>query len=193
MALAFKISCCILAGSLLWGCPSGENAGPTTSSPSPNAANASPSVASNTNEYSVGDKISFAAAGNSKPFKVSGWSDAETKHSWTNGAVSVIAMRISPTADPLTLKIKCGGFTKEPEVKSQPVEVFANDEKIADWDVRELAEYTAPIPPAITKSGGLLTITLKIPKAVSPKSLGMGNDPRLLGLTCFEVSVTPTQ
>jgi hypothetical protein len=181
MALAFKISWCTLAGSLLFGC-----------GPSEDAVSTANNVASN--EYSIGNKIDFGANGNSKPFKVSGWSDAETKHSWTNGTVSVLAMRISPVAEPLTLKIKCGGLSKNPEVPSQPVEVFVNDQKIADWNVRELtAEYSAAIPPEISKSGGLLTITFKIPKAFSPKSLGMGEDPRLLGLACLEVSLTPTR
>jgi len=192
-ALVCKIACCIVAASLLFSCDPSENAGPTANPPSPDVTSASPNPASNSNEYSVGTMINFGSAGNSRPFKVSGWSEAETKHSWTSGAVSVIAMRISASADPLTLKVKCGGFTKDPEVSSQPVEVYANDEKIADWNVRELADYTAPIPPAISKDGGLLTITFKIPKAVSPKSLGMGEDPRLLGLTCVEVSLTPTR
>jgi hypothetical protein len=194
MALAFKISCCILAGSLLFGCGPSEDAVSTANNPSPNATTASPSVASNTNEYSIGNKINFGADGNSKAFKVSGWSDAEAKHSWTNGVVSVLVMRLPARTKPISLKMKLAGLTKDPEVPSQPVEVYVNDQKIADWDVRELAmEYTAPIPPSITKDEGLLTITLKIPKAVSPKSLGIGEDSRLLGLACMEVSLSPTQ
>jgi hypothetical protein len=193
MPLAFKILCCAVAASLLFGCDPAENAGPTASTPSPDATNASPSAPPKTNEYSVGAKIDFSSAGNSKPFKVSGWSDAETQQSWTNGPVSVLALRISPTADALTLKIKCGGFTKDPDLPTQPVEVYANDEKIADWNVRELSDYTTPIPSAISNRGGLLKITLKIPKAVSPKSLGMGQDSRLLGLSCIEASLSPTK
>src|SRR5438874_13457873 len=103
-ALTFQTSCCLLAASLLWGCGPSEDAAPTANNPSPNAPSASPSIAP-TNEYSVGDKISFVAAGNSKSFKVSGWSDAERTHSWTAGHVSVLAMRISPTNNPLTLKM----------------------------------------------------------------------------------------
>ena len=192
MALAFKSSCCILAGSLLFGCGPSQDAVSTANNPSPNATSASPSIAL-TNEYSIGNKINFSATGNSKPFKVSGWSEAESTHSWSDGTASVLAMRISPVAEPLTLKIKCAGLAKNPEVPSQPVEVFVNDQKIADWNVLELAEYSAPIPPAISKSGGLLTITLKIPKAFSPKSLGIGEDTRLLGLACMEASLTPTR
>lgn len=194
MRLVFTTLGCVLVASLFLGCGPSKDAGPTANTPTPDSSNASPGIASTTNEYSIGDKINFAANGNSKPFKVSGWSEAESTHSWTDGAVSVLAMRISPATNPLTLKMKLAGFVRDPEFPSQPVEVYANDEKIADWNVRgDQAEYTAPIPPAISKSGGLLTITLKIPKAVSPKSLGLSNDARLLGLACIEVSLTPTQ
>jgi hypothetical protein len=193
MRLVFTTLCCVLAALMLLGCGPSKDAGPTANSPTPDSTNASPRVASTTNEYSIGDKINFAANGNSKPFKVSGWSEAESTHSWTDGAVSVLAMRISPATNPLTLTMKLAGFVRDPEFPSQPVEVYANDEKIADWNVRDRADYTAPIPPAISQSGGLLTITLKIPKAASPKSLGLSNDARLLGLACIEVSLTPTQ
>jgi hypothetical protein len=190
---AFTISSCVLTALFLFGCGPSGNTGPIASSPSPEANKTTPAVASNTNEYSIGSKINFAENGNSKPFKVSGWSEAERTHSWTDGPISVLAMRIAPTTEPLTLKMKLAGFAKEPEFPFQPVTVYANDEKIANWNVREPAEFTAPIPPAISQSGGLLTITLKIPKAASPKALGMSQDPRLLGLACMEVSLTATQ
>src|ERR1700680_1057236 len=95
--LVLTIPSCILAASLLFfGCGPSENPSSTANNPSPEATGAGPSAVSNTSEYSVGDKITFGADGNSKNFKVSGWSEAEAKHSWTNGGVSVLAMRIPP-------------------------------------------------------------------------------------------------
>ena len=185
-----RIPCCVIAAALLFGCDRSENANPVANNPTPTTTSASTPVV-RTNKYAFGDKISFAAAGNSAPFKVSGWSGAEPQQSWTNGPEAVLAVRIPSVTEPLTLKIKCGAFLKKPEVPSQPVEVFANGQKIADWDVRDLAEYTAPISPAILAGGDLLTITLKIPKAISPKALGTGEDTRLLGLACFEASLAP--
>jgi hypothetical protein len=187
IARGWKTLCCILAGSLLLGCDSSDNAGPSANNPSP-------SPTARDNKYTIGDKINFAAGGNSEPFKVSGWGGAEQEQSWTIGPVAVLAMRIPSATEPLMLRIKCGAFAKPPEVPSQPVEIFANNQKVADWDVRDRAEYTAPLSPAILAAGGdLLTITLKIPKAISPKALGTGEDPRLLGLATFEASLTPTK
>lgn len=191
--LAFTTAGCAVAALLSCGCGPSKEAGPTENSPAPTPTSASSPIASASNEYSIGDKVLFGSGGNSQLFKISGWSDPEPTHSWTDGVVSVLAFRIIPVAEALTLKIKCGAFTNGEALKSQPVEVYANDEKIASWEVRDQADYTAPIPPAMSKSGGLLTITFKIPRAVSPKSLGMSSDPRLLGLACTELTLAPTQ
>ena len=191
--LAVQLLGCVAAASLFWSCGPSEDTASTAGNPKADSTAASSSIAPTTNKYSIGDTISFAATGNSKPFKVSGWSDAETRLSWTNGPVAVLALRIDPTPDPLTLRIKCGGFAKTPQGPPQPVEVFVNDQKIANWDALDLADHTAPIPPAITAGGGLLTVTLKVPNAVSPRSLGLSDDPRLLGVSCVEVSLTRAQ
>ena len=54
------------------------------------------------------------------------------------------------------------------------------------WQVvADPAEFSASIPQEITRRGGLLRITLKIPKATSPKALGTSADPRILGVACF--------
>jgi hypothetical protein len=46
-----------------------------------------------------------------------------------------------------------GGLTKEPELPYQPVEVYVNDQKVADWQLAaDPAELSAPIPKEITKA-----------------------------------------
>jgi hypothetical protein len=154
---------------------------------------------SNTPEKSVpgsdvnlayGTKVSFGTGGNSDPFRVSGWSGTESQMTWTEGTAAVLAMRVSPTNEPVTLKMKLGGLTKDPELPYQPVEVYVNDQKVADWQVvAGPAEFSASIPQEITRRGGLLRITLKIPKATSPKALGMSADPRILGVVCFDLEL----
>jgi len=61
---------------------------------------------------------------------------------------------------------------------------------MADWQVSALAEFAVAIPHDITKKGGEVTVTLKIPKATSPRALGLNADPRVLGVCCsdFELS-----
>jgi hypothetical protein len=135
-------------------------------------------------------KVSFDKGGSSEPFRVSGWSDTESQFTWTEGTSAVLAMRVSPTKAPVVLKIKLAGLTKDPELPFQPVEVYVNDEKVADWRVgANPAEFSVAIPKEMTSRGGLLTITLKIPKATSPKALGMSADPRVLGVSCFDLQL----
>ena len=77
-----------------------------------------------------------------------------------------------------------------PQLLSQPVEVFANGQKIAEWQVAGKAEFTALIPPAAGGQNKALTIELKIPKAASPRALGLSEDPRILGVSCFDLTIS---
>ncbi|MGI8820643.1 MAG: hypothetical protein ACR2ID_07245 [Chthoniobacterales bacterium] len=86
--------------------------------------------------------------------------------------------------------MKLAGLTNPPELPFQPVEVFVNDRQAAEWQVGELSDFTANIPGEITRPGGTLTITLRLPKATSPKALGQGQDPRMLGVSCLELQLT---
>lgn len=137
-----------------------------------------------------GTKVSFAESGNANAFKVSGWSKTEEKFTWSEGTSSVLRMAIAPTNDPIVLEMTIAALIKEPELPFQPVEVSANGQKIADWQVGNTAEFAAQLPRDITTKGGMLTITLKTPKATSPKALGLSVDARTLGICClyFELS-----
>jgi hypothetical protein len=53
----------------------------------------------------------------------------------------------------------------------------------------DLGEFSAAIPQEMTRRGGLLRITLKIPKATSRKALGMSADPRILGVSCYDLQL----
>ncbi len=135
-------------------------------------------------ELAYGTKVIFGHGGNSEPFRESGWSKTEEKFTWTEGTGATLRMRIPATSDPITLRMKLSGLVREPVLPYQTLEVRANSQTVAEWQVSNAAEFAAQLPPAITKAGGELTITLKIPKATSPKSLGLNVDPRVLGI-CF--------
>src|SRR4029077_3872607 len=97
--------------------------------------------------------------------RVSGWSGTEKEFTWTEGTSAVLAMRVPPTNDPVMLKMKLSGLI------NQLVEVYINDQKVAEWrHVAKPAEFSVAIPQEMTRRGGLLRIRLKIPTAVSPKA-----------------------
>ncbi|MBA2432450.1 MAG: hypothetical protein H0V56_10115 [Chthoniobacterales bacterium] len=147
------------------------------------------STAGSAPAYSYGTKISFATAGNAAPYRVSGWSDPEEQFTWTEGDTAVLAIRVPATEEGVALKIRANGFTNPPDLPAQPVEVSVNNRKIADWELGEVAEHSAILPPELVKEGGLLTFTFKMPKAVPPKAAGKGDDPRVLGMCVHEVEI----
>jgi hypothetical protein len=136
-----------------------------------------------------GTKVDFGQDGTSEKFRYSGWSKTEEKFTWSEGTPVTLKMRIFATQDSVTLRMKLSGLIKEPELPFQPVEVLVNDQKIADWQVGDVTDFVAAIPHDITKKGGELTITLKVPKATSPKALGLNADPRILGICCHELEL----
>ena len=135
-------------------------------------------------------KISFGAAGNSAAIKESGWSKVEEQFTWTEGNTATLTIPITPTEARVTLRMTVAGMIKEPEFPTHPVEVHAGDRKIADWQVGNAAPFSAPIPQELTKAGGELKLTFKMPKAVSPKDLGKNEDPRVLGLCVVDLELS---
>lgn len=148
--------------------------GPSEDEPA-NAAGASPTAAEFT------QLIRFNASSNTEAYRVSGWSHPEADFTWTEGTSAKIALPVPKTDNALELKIVMAAFIHPPELPKQPVELYAGDSKIAEWQVADTAEYVAPLPRDLTKNGGTLTIELRTPKATSPKAAGVSADPRVLG------------
>jgi len=134
--------------------------------------------------------IDFGTAGTSASIKGSGWSKPEEQFTWTEGNTATLVIPVSPTDAQVTLRMRLSGMIKEPEFPTHPVEVYVNDQKIADWQVGNTAPFSTPIPKELTKAGGRLAFTLKMPKAVSPKDLGKGEDPRALGICVFDLELS---
>jgi hypothetical protein len=147
-------------------------------------------VSAGSAELAYGATVSFRQGGGSERFRESGWSKTEEKFTWTEGTIAVLKMKIPATKNSATLKMRLAALVKEPALPFQPVEVEINGQKIADWQVSDVAEFVAAIPHDITKKGGELTITLKTPKATSPKALGLNADPRVLGVCCLDLELS---
>ena len=138
-------------------------------------------------QLAYGTKVGFGQGGGAERFKQSGWSKTEEKFTWTEGTAAVLKVKVPASNDSVTLKMRLAGLVKEPALPFQPVEVEINGQKMADWQVGDVAEFVAAIPHDLTKKGGELTITLKTPKATSPKALGLNADPRVLGVCCLDL------
>ena len=166
----------ICTGATLFGsCDSGSKSPQAT----PQAA-ATPSAA--VSPKVVGKVLGFGRGGGAHAYLVSGWGKPGKAHTWTEGTSAKMAFPIPSGSGPLLLKMRIAGWTRPPELPFQPVEVYANGEKVAAWEVGPPADFEAPIPLDAIDTGDKLEIELRIPRATSPKAMGIGKDGRARGL-----------
>lgn len=137
----------------------------------------------------VGQRIEFKQGGGSEPYRVSGWSQTEEKFTWSEGTSAKLQLPVGSDGGPWVLKVTVAGLINPPDLPAQPVEVYANDKKIADWQVGNTADFSAPIPESVNKAGGKLDLEFRIPKATSPKAIGQNSDPRILGICVHAIEL----
>lgn len=131
----------------------------------------------------VGRQIHFGQGGGSEPYRTSGWSPTEQKFTWSEGNSAKLSLPIGKETGPLNLNVAMAAFTHPPELSSQPVEVLVNGQKLAEWQVNSnTAGYYVTIPADTIKGAATLEIEFRTPKAISPKSVGAGQDFRVLGV-----------
>jgi hypothetical protein len=139
--------------------------------------------------YTPGKKVLFGLSGDSERFRVSGWSTTEKEITWTEGPSAVLEFTGIPSSASLRLTMTLAALVTPPRLPAQPVEVYANGKKLADWEVIGKAEFTALVPPRSAGDGETLRIEFRIPKSVSPKQLGLSDDPRVLGVSVFDLTL----
>ena len=156
-------------------------------------ANSTPAeTAAKSSEPSAGPTgwtIGFNAGSGAEIYRVSGWSGAEPEFTWTEGTSAKLKLPIPNHDAALMLRMKLGGLIHPPELPVQNVAVYANGQRIADWQVIDPADFTAPIPLELTKNAEELNLELRIPEAASPQSLGVNYDARLLGVRCYSLEL----
>jgi hypothetical protein len=142
---------------------------------------AAPNAETPTSSASAGERIQFRQGGNSERYRVSGWSHTEADFTWTEGTSAKLEVPV-PSSGPWTLIVSMSGLIRPPDRVAQAVEVYANDQKIAEWQVGSVSEFRATIPASASKAGGTMAIEFRTPGATSPQALGMNSDSRVLGV-----------
>ena len=144
-----------------------------------------------TQHYEIGTTLHFGANGHSELFRVAGWSSTEESHTWTEGTSAVLALPGLPPHKPLRFSAVLAGLTNGNILEFQPVDVYANDRKVASWKVGSGREtFSALIPPTPEQSAGILKLEFRIPKAFVPKDAGISLEARQLGLCFFGIEIT---
>ena len=116
ITVAASFSGCLL----LFGCGKSESPGSVSET----------SVSKPTKPYTIGTVIEFQPVGTAAMYEVSGWSHAEERFTWTEGNSATLAIGTPPKAGPLKLRLQAAGLINPPDLPHQPVEVYANGQRI---------------------------------------------------------------
>lgn len=142
------------------------------------------------NSYGLETVVGFGRTGASEKFRASGWSSTEEDATWTDAPRATLKFALAPRSGALGLRMRLSGMTKQPDLPWQPVYVFANGTRVAEWLVWEKADFVAVIRPKLLKSNGKLEIELRSTRGSSHRKLGGGDDFRSLGIRCYELEIT---
>lgn len=133
--------------------------------------------------------IDFTANGNSWRYRLFGWDNPETFHSWTSGHEAFLRVPTPRHPQPLLLNARLEPFAS-PRCSYLNVGILVGHEQIGTWTVACPGHYFCIVWPRFF-TGEHLDICFSIPAARSPRSEGMSDDPRVLGLMFRDVWLTP--
>lgn len=109
---------------------------------------------------------------------------------WTDGNSAAIHLTIPIAQSDLKLTAVVEPFLVPNATPGQAVKIFANNELIGDWEftTKESSTRECSIPQRLLADGSRLDLRFEIASPASPKSLGLADDGRNLGL--FFSSIT---
>ena len=135
-----------------------------------------------TNPFSLPIHFDFRKAGNTETIRNKGWSSAESEFTWTEGQNARLIVPLDQVgADNIKMTLSAFPFTYGDSLKQQLVVIRSTGIEVGRWVMDHDGEYTVNIPSNYVKDG-FLEIEFEIPNAASPVSLGMSQDPRILGM-----------
>lgn len=133
--------------------------------------------------YQPGTEILFGTKGNGEAYQGKGWSNPEDGYTWTDGKEAELLLNIPEIKSDLTMKVSLMPLVSPGKLEKQRVKIVINNKEMAIWTISDPSpsEKEIKIPKSEIK-GSTLKITFQLPDAVSPVSIGMNEDPRVLGI-----------
>ena len=134
-------------------------------------------------EYAWGEDILFKSGGRSGEFALSGFVEEGGDFRWTQGTRSVLEFIVPPPSADILLRFGALPLTGR-GVKSQTVNILANDTKVATLEMADAweKEYDVRIPNVVLNGARRLALTFAVPNATTPARLGINDDGRVLGI-----------
>jgi hypothetical protein len=135
------------------------------------------------------DRIDFTTP-QSAAYLWYGWSSAETALRWTEAKEAGLVFRADSIQD-VVLTAKLHAFVISKRHPEQRLSIAFNGKPVArlSFDDELTHEISVVLPSNIMRQENLLELFL--PDAVSPKSLGVGEDARSLGIAVYWIQFSP--
>jgi hypothetical protein len=142
--------------------------------------------------YHYGEIITFGTNGNYLPYQGWGWSYPQSGFTWTNRTSATLVIPLAQTQADVELRATFMPFLVPDKLEKQQVKIIANNTYLASWTVTENAvqEWKMTIPNDVISMSDTLSVTFLLNDAVSPASLKVDEDTRVLGLAMRSVVLT---
>ncbi|MBI4836226.1 MAG: sulfatase-like hydrolase/transferase [Candidatus Abawacabacteria bacterium] len=138
--------------------------------------------------YKYGNVIEFIKGSEGLEYLKSGWSTPEDTQTWSSANEATIAIPIHPSSHDLLLSADIMPLIAAKQLPMQNIKVLINDHVSSTWQMQSNGEYFLTIPKEETHNG-ILLIRFLIPQARSPKSLGISEDMRTLGIAIKKIII----
>lgn len=140
-----------------------------------------------------GRPISFKSGGEASlvPGAISGFSGFGEDGVWTDGPLGIVNLKVPSSQMDASLVIKLGAFLNRGPKPGQTTKIFANGCAVGEWKFTtgDVIERELVIPKWCLSSDSIVTLRFEIENPASPKSFGLGSDPRKLGLCFYQIRI----
>jgi hypothetical protein len=116
-----------------------------------------------------------------------GWSGPEPDFRWTSAGEATVTFKLETPID-LLLNVKATPFLIPGKVERQGVRISVNGKLVSSLVLDEAKEYDFALRLSARDLKQLNVLSLSLPNAASPRSLGIGYDSRHLGLAVHSIS-----
>jgi hypothetical protein len=142
--------------------------------------------------YRIGTEIGFGPEGPGVGMLGAGWSSPDAAgFVWSNGPEAELRFAIAVPARDVVCKLDVLPYTVAGQVEHQTVEVFFNYFRVGFAELKPGRQSISIALPRELFTLRTANLTLHIPGARSPVSLGLSEDQRRLGLALWSLHIAP--
>ncbi|HYE50179.1 MAG TPA: hypothetical protein VEB20_11355 [Azospirillaceae bacterium] len=144
--------------------------------------------------YVPGERLSLRDGAASRRFLLRGWSAPESWGVWSMGPESVLRLPLAePVQGPLRLELSALGLLS-PQRPAQTVAVLAGGVPVGEWTFTEegrIEHKEMLIPAELAAGREVIELALRPAEVRLPREIGLGGDPRPLGLAVHDLRLSP--